>query len=261
MKKKEISVLIFLLASVILVACGPSQAELDAQATKVAADIFATQTAEAPTPTPTFTPTFTPTPTPTSTPTSIPTPTATPPPLMSGWRGHAASGFYIALPERWESVDVEKEGIEAIWNLLEGINTEWARNIITMFSAEAMQEMIKFWAMDSEPAGIGYATANITFQPQAFPIEVDDLCILMPSLYEQMGIEMIEAECGLKINGLDAARFMTRLQMGPLAVKQYQYVYVQKGGLWTLTLTVDETEWSEYEPIFVTIAESFRVDD
>jgi len=37
----------------LLVACGPSQAELDATATKNEADKFATQTAKAPTSTPT----------------------------------------------------------------------------------------------------------------------------------------------------------------------------------------------------------------
>lgn len=78
MGKKATFVLMCLLTSVILVACGPSQAELDAQATKIAADIFATQTAEAPTPTPTVPPTNTPTPMPMSpTATSMP-PTATP---------------------------------------------------------------------------------------------------------------------------------------------------------------------------------------
>jgi hypothetical protein len=67
-----------IVVGVSLAACGPSQAELDAQATKVAADIFATQTAEAPTPTPI--PTLTPTPTETPTPTPVPTPTFTPTP-------------------------------------------------------------------------------------------------------------------------------------------------------------------------------------
>ena len=52
---------------------------------------------------------------------------------------------------------------------------------------------------------------------------------------------------------------MIRLQMGPLAVKQYQYAYVQEGDIWMLSLAVDETMWSEYEPTFTTIAESFRL--
>ncbi len=81
MNKKTSRILVYLLLmGVILSACGPSQAELDAQATQSAADAFATQTAEAPTPTPTPTVTLTPTPTftPTPVPTDTPTPTATP---------------------------------------------------------------------------------------------------------------------------------------------------------------------------------------
>ena len=54
----------------ILVACGPSQGELDATATQIAANIFATQTAAAPTST--QTPTSTDTPTPANTPTPLP---------------------------------------------------------------------------------------------------------------------------------------------------------------------------------------------
>jgi len=61
-----------------LTGCGPSEAELSAQATQVAHDIFATLTAEAPTFTPTATATPTSTNTPTSTPTETPTATATP---------------------------------------------------------------------------------------------------------------------------------------------------------------------------------------
>ena len=67
---------------VIINACGPSQAELDATATQAAVAMFATQTAEAPTatltPTNTLTPTSKPTDTPTSTPTAMPTNTPNP---------------------------------------------------------------------------------------------------------------------------------------------------------------------------------------
>lgn len=75
---------ILLMASFILSACGPSQAALDSTATKVAADIFGSQTASAPTATSTYTPsptvTLTPTPTSTPTPALTPTPTSTPTP-------------------------------------------------------------------------------------------------------------------------------------------------------------------------------------
>ncbi len=78
MKKKVFSILIGLMITTILAACGPSQAELDVQATQVAANVAATQTAQAPTPTSTATPTNTPTRTPTATPTPTHTPTPKP---------------------------------------------------------------------------------------------------------------------------------------------------------------------------------------
>jgi hypothetical protein len=157
-------------------------------------------------------------------------------------------------------VDIEQEGIEAIWSLLEGVNEEWAQTVTALFSVEAMQEAVRFWAMDPEPAGIGYSTLNITYQSLVFPMKVEDLCTLMPSVYEQMGIEVVKAECGLEINGLDAARFVVKVEIGPLAVKEYQYVYVREDAIWTLTFAVDATQWPEYRPIFVKSAKSFRVD-
>jgi len=83
----------------LLNACSPSEAELNAQATQAAAKIFTTQTAQAPTitstpspsPTSTFIPTSTatqtPTPTPTSTQTFTPAPTRTPKPGQIFWHG------------------------------------------------------------------------------------------------------------------------------------------------------------------------------
>jgi hypothetical protein len=123
-----------------------------------------------------------------------------------------------------------------------------------------MREMIKLWAMDSEPAGMGHATANIALQSQPFPITIGVLCAIMPSIFEQMRFTLVDAECGLEINDLDAARSVVSLQMGSLALQQYQYAYLRRGDIWTLALTVDETEWSAYEPTFAAIAESFRVD-
>lgn len=49
---KAFTLVVLLIIATSLVACGPSQAELDAQATQIAADEFATQTAQAPTATP-----------------------------------------------------------------------------------------------------------------------------------------------------------------------------------------------------------------
>jgi len=71
-------IVIIVMVGLHLSACGPSQAELDVTVTSIAAGIFATQTAQAPTPTETFTPSPTASMTPTPTASFTPTPTLTP---------------------------------------------------------------------------------------------------------------------------------------------------------------------------------------
>jgi TolB protein len=71
MKTRIRFILFSFLICTILAACGPSPAELEATSTQFAADLFATQTAQAPTATATFTPS------PTATATLLPSPTAT----------------------------------------------------------------------------------------------------------------------------------------------------------------------------------------
>lgn len=72
------NIVICLLIALLVVGCGPSQAQLDATSTQVAANLIGTITASAPTYTPTPTATSTPTLTPTATATPTSTPTKTP---------------------------------------------------------------------------------------------------------------------------------------------------------------------------------------
>jgi hypothetical protein len=181
-------------------------------------------------------------------------------PLPDGWTEYSTAGFRVALPERWEVVDLDAEGIEAIIAVLENLGTEWAQNISSMMSAEAIQESMKLWAMDPEPAGIGLATINIQHQMQPITIEPELMLAQLEAAYEQMGIEMISGESGLDINGLEAIRAEIRASMEFMSVRQFQYVYAHGRDLWIVSLGVDEDVWEEYEPVFVQIAESFRVD-
>jgi Tol biopolymer transport system component len=71
MENRALYLLGLLLTVGTLAACGPSQAELDAQATQIAAAVVATQTAQAPTSTPA--------------PTATPAPTSTPTPPPGEW--------------------------------------------------------------------------------------------------------------------------------------------------------------------------------
>ena len=91
MKRKILLVLICMLVNATLIACGPSQAELDAEKTRIAVEVFATQTAEAPSPTPT------PPPTQTLTPTS--SPTLTPTPMVEAKEADNQAGDTLTLAE------------------------------------------------------------------------------------------------------------------------------------------------------------------
>jgi hypothetical protein len=57
----------------------------------------------------------------------------------------------------------------------------------------------------------------------------------------------------------ETARFTTRMEAGALAVKQYQFIYLLKNRIWSLTVSVDETQWETYQPLFDQIGESFQV--
>jgi hypothetical protein len=222
--------------------------------------------------TPSLTPTRTATalPTSTSTPTPIPSPTltptlaapatSTPVPVQAGWRGYTASGFYLALPQSWEAIDIDKAGIQAVLDALKGLDNELARNATKSFSAEQMKNLMKFWAFDKKPAGVGLASVNVIFQTSPFSLDSTVYCAQIPAAYKQLGIELVDSKCGMDINGLDAARFIGRLQTGVMAVKEYQYIFIQERNTWVLTLAVEEGKWAEYQPIFDAIAQSFRVD-
>jgi hypothetical protein len=267
-----------LLLNLVLVACGPSQEELDATETKVAADAFATQTANAPTATATFTatlePTSTFTPEPSSTPTSAPPPTedstvedtesedTTVEDTTSNGdlREYSMSGFYITLPTRWEVIDIDKEGADALWEMIEGLEADWAEAARAMYSSEELLEAFDLWAIDSEPAGPGYAVATVLSQELPYSVEAADLCMMMPATYDQMGIEVVDSDCSQVINGINVARFVVRLEVEGMAMKQVQYCFLSGTDMWVMSMGVPETEWSEYEPILSGIAQSFRIE-
>jgi hypothetical protein len=50
--------------------------------------------------------------------------------------------------------------------------------------------------------------------------------LALPAAYAQMGIEVAASECPLQINGLGAAQFTIQLEMGALAARQCQIIYV-----------------------------------
>jgi hypothetical protein len=188
---------------------------------------------------------------------STPAPAIIPNPLPDGWRGHMVSGFYLALPEKWKFVDVDQEGVESILNMIKGLNSVWTQDIVRTVSPKSVQDMMKFWAMDAEPAGIGYATVTVLFTTTPLTGSSQDVCAEIPSSYKQMDVEVLDTQCSLEINNLDVIRLKAR--SGPIASMSYQYFYIQGRKSWILSLSVEETEWAKYQPVFETIAESFMI--
>ncbi len=270
--KRTALALVLLLACVLVACTSFDESVHNTEATKVAAALYATQTAGAPTatstpsptPTPTFTPTASPTPTatpsPTVSPTATPTLTPTPFPLPHGWLDYGSEGFHIALPESWEVVDMDKEGVDAIMDLLGNMDNEWAQNVAGVVSAEQMQESLKLWAMDSDPAGAGFATLNVQLQTMPIPLKVGMFMTQIEAMYDQMGVEVMSIEPSGQINGLEAGRISIRLPVGPFSVRNYQYIFVKGRNLWAVNMGVDQDNWSSYEPIFAQIAGTFRLD-
>lgn len=93
---------VYLLIGTGLIGCGPSPADIEATSTHVAAVIFDTQTALAPT----ITPTFTPSPTSTITPTPTATPTATP--------NHTATAQVLATAARLATLQARQTGTAVV---------------------------------------------------------------------------------------------------------------------------------------------------
>lgn len=224
--------------------------------------VTSTPTATLP-PTPTSTPTPTETPTPTATETATPTltPTSTPIPypIPPGWVDYNLEDFSLAMPFRWEVIDVQEEGIVAILDLLSVIDEQWAQTSADLLSVEMMGDMIKLWALDPEPAGIGYASLNLVHQTNPVPVPLEDMCIQMPLVYEMMEIEVLDTDCDLVINDQPAARFTIRLNTDLLSIIEYIYLMVNGTDFWILTFAVGENEAADYEPLFSEIAGTLRI--
>lgn len=156
MKKKIASGFILLAAFFILSACGPSQAELDARATQVMEDYFATQTAIP-------TATHTSTPPPTSTPTPIPGKFLNPPEFLEekftafwGWKWmEAVEGRRFTFKESKDSnttfflvYENNMIGVSEIG----GLSDEFINSVLELFiSASTREEIIEFKNGYSEP--------------------------------------------------------------------------------------------------------------
>lgn len=195
-------------------------------------------------------------------PTQSPSPTATVPSgnlnLPAGWIEYTTDEFSIGLPESWEIVDIDEEGMQALMDLLSQYDPAWAEALESTYMGEAVTPPI-FFAMDTEMVGMGYSNVNITKETFPLPFPMRDLCAEIDTLYAQMGMNIIDSNCDLSINGLDAARYNIETRVGNITTQQYQYIIRYSTTYYFISLSVDQSGWSNYQSIFEGIGESFTI--
>jgi hypothetical protein len=197
---------------------------------------------------------------PTEAATATPSRTATAYPIRAGWTDHAAADFRLALPERWEAVDATKEGIQAILDAVGKMDSDWARNMAEMYSAESLQKSIKFWAMDSQAVRGSYATVAVTTLELSEETPLRQLMPKISTALKDTGAQVTAITYGLRVNGLDAARMSVRFPVGSLTAQEYTYVYMRGKKVWVGSYAVDQRYWDTYAATFASSARSFRAD-
>jgi hypothetical protein len=252
-------VILACLLLLVTASCGPNQTEIDATKTAISADIFATQTAQAPTathtpsPTPPL-PTDTPEPTATSTPEVQPTPTL--PPSVGGWRTYVLESFSIALPEDWRAVDISKQGLAAVEEIVAALDPEMHEQFAGLMTTDILINLITFWAVNPDAENISQAILAKMGMPTM--IEADDLLEQMAATTEEMGIPIVGQTYNLEINGMDVARLATDAETEFYTLRQFQYIYVAENDVWFLSLSAQRDKWDDSRETLIEIAESFQ---
>jgi hypothetical protein len=164
------------------------------------------------------------------------------------------------LVQGWKIVDTEQEDVhQAIWRLLEPLEAAWVQNGLAVISKRTPQEETKLRLRTIEPASKGHATASVTALTLPSSLSALDLGERAKSLCAHTSVEAIAIEHVSGVKGLGVARLTLHIPADSTVIRAYQYFYVRECAAWALTLGVAESEWSEYKPTFVAIAESFVV--
>lgn len=276
----KLKFIISLLTVIFLAACGPSQAELDATITQVAAGEYMTQTAQAPTSTPT--PTNTPLPTQTPTPTLTPTSTKTPKPkatevpknftvetLDNGWSRYSylEDGFEISLPPNWELLDLSSGDLDQIMLALE--DHEQFGNI---YSSDYFRSLvaagIKTFAVETSVKSLsaGIPTSlNILVMDLRFDIQFDDYVELnIQQLKSLLGENLLIQQERIQINNTEAAQIVHESEMddvfsNPQNVVFTQYLILDGRTQYVLTFGTVKDLYNENQDDISNIAQSFEI--
>ena len=176
---------------------------------------------------------------------------------------YTMEGFSISLPEEWKAADISQEGMAGVLKLIEGLDSPLTEEILeTLLSGEiasmGMDGSIKFFARDASPEASGNAMVSVLKQSLPLPVGGSVLCMFLPAILEKAGLEVVNSQCGLELNGMQGGMFETRVILRETPYRQQLYYYMDGSEVWILLSGVGETEWTKYEPILTDIAESFE---
>jgi hypothetical protein len=213
-----------------------------------------------------------------NTPTPVPpTPTAptTPAPAMSaptlepGWTRYekAEEGFSIALPPRWEQIDMDPQTLEASLDAVSEQNPELA-TVLEGQARNLVVSGIKFFGFDMTPSALatGYAT-NVNVLVQALGLEMSVDVFAQVSVAQLKNMDMVEGEVSqrrVNLAGGEGVELKYRWKLTTpigeaitVAVTQYAVIRGEDAYVISFGTTADQAE--RYGGLFWGIAQSFLV--
>jgi hypothetical protein len=246
-----------LIVAILMPACGPSQAMLDATATKRAVNIFAKLTAQAPSATATFTPsptaTFTPSPTATFTPS--PTASNTPTPtVIPGWTKFETSSIEIWLPDSFQGGDIEND-LDVIVSQLKSLGPDYEQ-IANMI--EMNPSLFVLLAYDTEIGASGFLTSvNVGHAPSLSTITLD-MYIKMVEQQLPPDYSVIDSSI-VQLGGYEAARMVIEVDVSGVLAKELMYTIKDNNTLWAITYATGLDEFEQRLPVFEQSASTFFI--
>jgi hypothetical protein len=208
---------------------------------------------------------------PTATPTPIP-PTAAPvPTLEPDWQyyGKSEDGFAIALPPRWEQIDMDLQTLDASLDAVKEQNPEMAV-ILEGQARNLVVSGIKFFGFDVslDAMATGFAT-NVNVLKQSLGMEMSLDVFAQVSVAQLENMDMILGDVTQRHVNLAAGEGIElkyRMEMNlpdgkAMTLALTQYAVIRGEDAYVITLSTTDDQAGTYAPIFEKIAQSFQLLD
>jgi hypothetical protein len=188
--------------------------------------------------------------------------------MENGWTLYTlpSEGFAVGLPPGWMQIDLGEDLIETSIALAAEENPEYAVFLEGQL-ASLIASSVKFFGFDVSQVGFGseYATnASVIRQFVGAGVTVDFLADQTKAQLEALlGPDASVTTDDVTLPAGEAARVdiqrsLTLPDGSEVALTQVQYILVEEGELYVLTLTTLEELYATSGPVFEEMAESFQ---